>query len=95
MAGNKPVLRIVAKSKTTDNYASIAAFWDNQGRLGGQLDGEVSHIVFKDGREISNSNAWINVYDDREKQPVKVDSQPKSQGKQEAKKEYDAGDIPF
>jgi len=92
MAGNKPVLRIVAKSKTTDNYASIAAFWDNQGRLGGQLDGEVSHIVFKDGREISNQNAWINVYDDREKAGT---AKPPSKPAPVEKAEYKADDIPF
>jgi len=69
MGGEKPVLRIVAKSKNSDNFKSIAAFWDNSGRLGGKLDNEVSHIVFSDGTEISNENAWINVYDDREKKP--------------------------
>lgn len=91
MAGNKPVLRIVAKSKTSDNYVGIAAFWDNQGRLGGQLDNEVSHIVFTDGREISNKNAWINVYDDRDK--VKKEPATKQPAPDPVK--YEAGDIPF
>ena len=91
MAGNKPVLRIVAKSKTSDNYAPLAAFWDNNGRLGGQLDGEISHVVMKDGREISNKNAWINVYDDREK----VKNQPESKPATVENPNYKADDIPF
>ncbi len=92
MGGEKPVLRIVAKSKNSDNYKAISAFWDNNGRLGGKLDNEVSHIVFKDGTEVSNENAWINVYDDREKAAKEKPGKP---GKEAAKKEYDAGDIPF
>lgn len=91
MVGNRPVLRIVAKSKASDNYAPIAAFWDNKGRLGGLLDGEISHVVMKDGREISNDNAWINVYDDREK----VKTKPESQAPPVKQPEYKADDIPF
>tara|TARA_R110002167_G_scaffold44383_1_gene133550 strand:- start:4799 stop:5134 length:336 start_codon:yes stop_codon:yes gene_type:complete len=111
MAGTKPVLRIVAKSKNSDNFKSIAAFWDNEGRLGGKLDKEVSHIVFADGTEISNENAWINVYDDRAKggddpmggggssgfKPKVADAQPKvaAAPPAAAAKTYDDGDIPF
>tara|TARA_R110000787_G_scaffold214082_1_gene323413 strand:+ start:160 stop:501 length:342 start_codon:yes stop_codon:yes gene_type:complete len=66
-AGDKPVLRIVAKSKTSDNFAAIVAFWDNDGRLGGKLDADIECIVMKDGRRITNEIAWINCYDERTK----------------------------
>lgn len=61
MAGNKPSARIFAKSKTSQNYVNIAAFWDQGDWFSGKLEDDIAFIELKSGARISNENVYINL----------------------------------
>lgn len=61
MAGKKPSARIFAKSKTSQNYVNIAAFWDQGDWFSGKLEDDIAFIELKSGARISNENVYINL----------------------------------
>ncbi len=61
MAGKKPSARIFAKSKTSQNYVNIAAFWDQGDWFSGKLEDDIAFIELKSGARISNENVYVNL----------------------------------
>ena len=61
----KPKYRVVAKSKTTNKYQDIAAFWENEKGISGQLDRRVKKITVElEGGQlamITNESCWFNL----------------------------------
>lgn len=102
MSGEKPVVKLVFKSKELidgkTRYVNIAAYWEREGRLSGGLDRKIRGVVvhYEDGtKEALSANDWfLNLYDDRTAPSAKREVAKKPAAKPPAGG-FDDDDIPF
>jgi len=94
---DKPRYRVVAKSKTTNKYQDVFAFWENEKGISGVLDRRVKKITVElEGGQlamITNESCWFNlqVRDDGMNQ----DTDPKPEDYQNQEVNYPDDEVPF
>ena len=91
----KPKYRIYAKSKASNNYQNLLAFWENENGISGVLDKEVAKIILKNGSVITGDAVYLNmkIQPDEHSQELPKAVQEKEQV--QAYSETDADEIPF
>ena len=57
----RPTHRLVAKSKQSGNFQDVAALWEGDRGISGQLDRDVEKIVLKNGAVLTNDGCWFNL----------------------------------